>query len=137
MTLNRYNFGLFNSGTYIPYGVDITSISKGNPTTVTTSTTHRFQVGNLVQFQIPKEWGMRKLNALKAYVLSVPNDLQIIVDVNTLDFDDFLIPVLPPFVGVSPAQVFAVGDGNFNDFLPNNNTRLPRTIQGAFVNIPP
>lgn len=137
MTLNRYNFGLFNSGTYTPYVVDIESIAMGNPTLVTTAEAHGFQVGGQVQFRIPPEWGMRHLNGLKGFVLEIPTSTEFLVDIDTLNFDNFVIPTPPPFVVVDPAQVVGIGDANFNQYFPNSNPRLPRTIQGAFVNQPP
>lgn len=137
MTFSRYNLGLFNSGTYAPYVVDIESIAMGVSTTVTTEEAHGYQVGNLVQFRIPNAWGMQQLNNRKGYVIEVPDELQLIVDIDSSSFNEFVTPTPPPFVVIDPAQVVPAGDANFNQAFPANNPRLPRTIQGAYANQPP
>jgi hypothetical protein len=137
MTFSRYNFGEFNSGTYVPYRVDIQTITQAASALITTSSAHGFQVGGQVQFSIPKEWGMRQLDGLKGFVTEIPATTQFYVDIDTSNFDAFVTPSPPALVVIDPAQATGIGDGNFNQYFPNSNPKLPRTIQGAFVNQPP
>lgn len=135
--LDRYNFGLFNSGTYEPANEDITSISQATLALVTTATDHGFVVGNQVQFLIPPQWGMLQLNGLKGFVTSIPLSDQIEVDIDTRSFDAFVTPTPPMFVVIDNAQVSSVGDNNFGPLSPGGVVVLPTTIQGAFTNQPP
>lgn len=137
MALNRYNLGLFNSGTYIPFLCDVTAVTQDFPCLVTTSVAHGFVVGNSVQFSIPQQWGMRQLNGLKGFVLSIPQDNQIIVDIDTRTFDPFVTPSPPPLVVIDPAQVSGIGDENYGKLSPGGIPQLPNTVQGAFLNTPP
>jgi hypothetical protein len=137
MTLNRYNLGLFDSGTYLPFVCDITSITQAFPALVTTSENHGFVPGNRVQFFIPPQWGMRQLNGLKGLVQTVPADNQIEVDIDTSTFDAFVTPSSPPFVVIDPAQVTGVGDENYGNLSPGGIPVLPMTVPGAYINQPP
>ena len=137
MALNRYNLGLFDSGTYLPFVCDIDSITQGFPALVTTSIDHGFVPGNRVQFSIPPQWGMRQLNGLKGLVLTVPADDQIEVDIDTTSFDAFVTPSPPPFVVIDPAQVAGVGDANYGNLSPGGVPVLPMTVPGAYINQPP
>lgn len=135
--LNRYNLGLFNSGTYTPFVCDIDDITQSNPVLVTTTDSHAFVVGNQVQFFIPPEWGMVQLNHLKGYVLSIPSDVEFTVDINTTLFNPFVTPVPATYVVIDPAQVAGIGDCNTGTSSPGGIPANPNTIPGAFQNQPP
>lgn len=135
--LNPYNLGLFNSGTYSPFICDITAITQAQQATITTSEDHGFIVGNQIQCFIPPQYGMRQLNNLKGYVTAVPASDQITVSINTSTFDSFVVPTVPTFVVIDPAQVSGIGDSNFGSFSPGGVIPLPQTIPGAYENQPP
>lgn len=135
--LNRYNFGLFNSGTYSPKICDIEAITQAIQALVTTTVDHSFVVGQEVQFFIPPEWGMRQLNNLKGIVLGIPADDQILVTINTLDFDAFVTPTPPAYVVISPAQVAGIGDINTGTLSAGGVPANPNTIPGSYQNQPP
>lgn len=134
---NRYNLGEFNSGTYIPTIVDIAAVSQTNPALVTTTINHTFVIGQQVQFFIPQQWGMRQLNVLKGYVLTIPNPNQFTVNIDTLVFDAFVTPTPPPLIVIDPAQVAGIGDQNTGTSSPGGIPANPNTIPGAFLNNPP
>ena len=96
MAINRYNLGLFDSGTYFPFVCDLESVTQEMDALITTTEDHGFVVGNEVQFQIPPQWGMRQLNGLKGLVLTIPADDQFTVDIDTSTFDAFVVPSPPP-----------------------------------------
>jgi len=137
MALNRYNLGLFNSGTYYPFICDLEAVTQAEIVVVTTTEPHGFEVGNTVRFFVPPEWGMRQLNGLKGTVLAIPSDDQIEVDIDTSNFDPFTTPTPPPFVVIDPAQVAGTGDVNFGNLSPGGIPVLPLTVPGAFLNQPP
>lgn len=129
------NFGLWNSGTYIPFTCDISAISQGLTTTITTSIDHGFVVGNSVQFVIPKEYGMRQLDKKKGNVLSITADT-FEVNINSLSFDAFVVPTPPdPIVVYDPAQVLPVGDGNTGYLTPGGQEpalQIPGTYRNTY-----
>lgn len=135
--LNRYNLGLFDSGTYTPFVCDISAITQSKNATVTTTEDHGFVQGAQVQFQIPPQWGMRQLNGLKGYVTNIPDSDQITVNINTTTFDAFVVPSPPAYVVIDPAQVSGIGDFNFGTLSPGGIPTNPNTIPGAYENQPP
>ena len=135
--LTRYNLGLFNSGTYTPFICNLSAVTTSNPALVTTSITHSFVIGNEVQFFIPPQWGMRQLDQLTGYVLSIPAPNQFTVSIDTTFFDAFVIPTSPPFVVIEPAQVAGIGDSNTGQSAPGGVLPVPNTVPGAFENHPP
>lgn len=134
---DRYLFGDYDSGTYVPANKDISGITQAAQAVVTTSTDHSFEIGNQVQFLIPPEWGMRQLNGRKGYIISIPAATQIEVDIDTRSFDAFVTPSPPAYVVIDNAQVAAVGDQNFGPLSPGGVVVIPTTIQGAYTNQPP
>ena len=132
--LDRFNFGLFNSGTYEPANEDITDITQASQALVTISVDHSFVIGNQVQFLIPPEWGMYQISGLKGFVISIPQSDQISVDIDTRAFDAFVTPTPPMFVVIDNAQVASVGDSNFGSLSPGGVVTLPNTIPGAYIN---
>lgn len=137
MALNRYNLGLFNSGTYTPFVCDIEFVTQSEEALIGTVEPHGFVVGNTVQFFIPQQWGMRQLNGLKGTVLEIPSDDSFVVDIDTVTFDDFTTPTLPPFVVIDPAQVTGIGDVNYGNLSPGGRPVLPLTVPAAYLNQPP
>jgi len=129
------NFGLWNSGTYIPFTCNIISITQGATTIVTTDVDHGFIVGNTVQFVIPKEYGMRQLNKRGGLVLAVTSDT-IEVNIDSALFDPFVIPIPSSVIIVlDPAQVLPVGDGNTGYLTAGGQSpalKIPGTYRNTF-----
>lgn len=120
---------------YTPYICNITQIvSNGKLTTITTDIINAFVIGNLVGFSIPKEYGMRQLNALKGSVLDV-TDYTVTVTIDTSYFDPFVIPTVPTNVVVDPAQILPVGDYNSGYVAPGGVQPEYLTIPGAFKGV--
>jgi hypothetical protein len=134
---NRYNLGLFNSGTYTPTIVDIEDVSLSAEALVTTTIDHTFVIGQQVQFFIPPEWGMRQLQGRKGYVLSIPNPDEFVVNIDTTFFDVFVTPSPPALVVIDPAQVAGIGDQNTGTSSLGGIIANPNTIPGAYQNQPP
>lgn len=135
--LDRYNFGLFNSGTYTPFICDISAITQETFPLVTTTIDHAFVIGQQIQFFIPPQWGMRQLNGLKGYVISIPASNQFVTTVDTSTFDAFVTPTPPAFVVIDPAQVAGIGDVNTGTSSPGGVPANPNTVPGSYQNQPP
>ncbi len=135
---------------YVPYGVNITAVSTGTTTTITTAVNHGFVVGQEVFFVLPQvsstAWGMNQLDTFafntanvvpqQAYVTSVPAANQIVVNVNSTGFTAFAFPTsAQAALGITFPQVLGIGDQNSG--ATNAVTPLPFvppaiTIPGAF-----
>lgn len=135
--LNRYNFGLFNSGTYTPFICDISNVTQAIAPLVTTAVDHGFVVGQQVQFFIPPQWGMRQLNGLKGYVTTIPAADEFTTNINTLNFDAFVTPTPPAYVVIDPAQVAGIGDINTGQSFPGGVPPNPNTVPGSYQNQAP
>jgi hypothetical protein len=129
------NGGLWFSGTYIPFTCDITNISNGQTTVVTTAVDHGFVVGNTVQFNIPKQWGERQLDGMKGTVLALTVNT-ITVNIDSLQFDSFSTPVVALPTVIDPAQVLPVGDYN-TGYIAIDITNPPLQIPGTYRNTYP
>ena len=103
---------------YIPFGAVITAMTLGNPTVVTTTTSHYFQVGSQVRFQIPKistgvsPWGPTALDGVKGFVTAVTAQT-VTVNVNSTGFTAFAYPTNANAPGSTPAMLIPIGDQNF------------------------
>ena len=135
--INRYNLGLFNSGTYTPNIVDIQSITQEMYPLVTTADDLSFVIGQQVQFFIPPEWGMRQLDKQTGYVISLPASNEFTVNIDTSNYDAFVTPSPPEFVVIDPAQVAGIGDANTGSSSPGGIPPNPNTIPGAYQNQSP
>lgn len=135
--LNRYNLGLFKSGTYIPAINDLGSITQANPALVTTVADHNYVVNQQVQFFIPPQWGMTQLDTQKGYVLSIPASDQFTVNINTSNYNAFVTPTSPAYVVIDPAQVSGIGGQNTGTLAPGGVLPLPQTVPGAYENQAP
>ena len=116
----------------------IVGITKGASTLVTTGqsfgVTQNYVVGQLVRFNIPRSYGIQKLNGQEGYVIAIPSANQVTVNIDTsIGYDSF---ISSPTYGPTPPQIAAIGDinsGTVNPTLPVILTTIP----GAFQNISP
>lgn len=130
---------------YVPQGVSITAIGTGASTTITCAQKHNFKVGQEVYFVVPPAFGMTQLDTLvynaanvvpqQAYVVSIPADNQIVVNIDSSGYTAFAYPTSAVFAaGVTLPQVLAIGDQNTGYSAVNGNQPpSPITIPGAFV----
>lgn len=147
---------------YFPGVNNIAIINFGSPsTTIITTSSHNYVVGQEVAFRMPAAWGTVELNSLPNelvpgspiyYVVdSVTDDLTFSVRVNSTGFTPYNVNVPVANVpGLTPAQVVAVGDFNTGGVQYSGGNLYPSpvareytglvptingpAIQGAFVN---
>lgn len=147
---------------YAPGDVVISAITTGTTTTIDTASAHNFVVGQEVAFRIPSIWGTIELNSLPnvatpgspiyGYVTSVTDYNTFVVNVNSSAYTAFNSnETVAQAIGLTPAQVVAVGDvnsggpaysgGNLYPSLytvPIGTTQVPSIngpgISGAFFN---
>jgi hypothetical protein len=116
---------------YQPRQFFISAIGLGVLTTVTTTTNHNYVVGQLVRLLIPYYSGSRQLNEQTGYVISVPANNQVLINLNSSQNVDPFITTSNP----TQPQIIAVGDTN-NGIISTTGRNLPTTaIPGSFINI--
>lgn len=117
---------------YQPSQFFISDITLGQTTTVTTTVDHNYVIGQEVRLIIPPSFGCRQLNNQTGFVLSIPEDDEVVLDIYSLGGD--------PYVSSSAttkAQILAIGD--VNSGVTNSTGRLSNGtfIPGSFADISP
>lgn len=118
---------------YQPRVFDITAISLGATTTVTTSADHDYVIGQLIRLHIPKAYGSFQLSGTVGYVIAIPAADEVVVDINSTNVNPF---IASPTYGPTLPQIAAIGDintGQINTGRTGNLTYIP----GSFINISP
>ncbi len=73
-----------------PSVFDISSITPGQSTLITTSEDHNFVIGQLIRLIIPALFGAYQLNNVQGYVTSIPTDSSVVVQINSVFTDAFV-----------------------------------------------
>lgn len=118
---------------YKPSVFIIEGITNGTTTLVSTTIDNNYVIGQLVRLLIPEIYGGQQLNEKEAYVISIPNPNQVILLLDSSQFDTFTGNLSS---GTTPAQIAAVGDinsGVTNTGRSGNGTFIP----GSFIDISP
>jgi hypothetical protein len=115
---------------YQPGVFQISNITNGQMTTVTTSVGHDYVIGQLIRLDIPPGFGERQLNQQTGYVINIPAANQVVVTINSTNADAF-----QSSSNTTKPQIVAVGD--INTGVTNNQGRINNgtTIPGSFINI--
>jgi len=96
---------------------NILSITQAENALVTTTFdgvnpgNHQYSTGLIARIYIPNGFGMVQANELEG-VVTVINDTQFTITINTLNFDAFVVPPYQPGNFGTPAQVVPVGEVN-------------------------
>lgn len=93
---------------YFPVARTITAITNAQNATVTLSEAHGYLVGQLVSFRVSKNYGMFQINEKMAEVKSTPSTTQITVNIDTSDWDSFVVPAS---TGEADPQTLPIGSG--------------------------
>jgi hypothetical protein len=96
----------------------IGAITNNDRAEITTSTAHDYATGMIVRIIVPWNFGMTQINQLQAEI-AVTGDTTFTCDIDTRDFDVFVIPPNqnPPDGQIQYAQVVPVGE--INELLSN------------------
>lgn len=107
----------------IPSALQITSITNDIVAMITAEVDdvvayNSYIVGQLIVLNIPYEYGMQQANGLTVKILEI-DDLNFYVDLNTVNFDPFVVPASPTQqAGFAPS-------GSQNLEFSNQTNRLP------------
>ncbi len=84
-----------HSDYYQPSRFEISDIDLGQTTIVTTSEDHNYVIGQTVRLLIPDPYGTYQLNYQQGYVISIPDDDQVEVNIDSSKYNSF---ISSPFV---------------------------------------
>lgn len=129
-----YNNPNINPQYFQPRIFEISAMTIGSTTTVTTSKNHNYVVGQLCRLIIGQTWGTSQLNEELGYVISIPAANQITLNINSQNANAFKTGI-----GTNP-QIVPVGDVN-TGLISTTGIQLPNGvvpyIPGSFQNISP
>lgn len=115
---------------YIPQRFVISGVTRGEMTTVTTALDHNYVIGQEIRILIPPSFGIRQLNEKKGYVVSIPSDNQVILNIDSNYMDAFISSS-----ATTKPEILAIGDVN-NGYISSTGRVIPRPyIPGSFINI--
>ena len=119
---------------YQPSVFNISAISLGVTTTITTSVDHNYVIGQNTRLLIPQTYGSYQLNELTGLVIQIPAADQVVLNINSTGANTF-IP--SPTYGPTKPQIVAIGDVNSGPVNANGRSSTGTFIQGSFINISP
>lgn len=127
-----YNNFPIEPDNYSPRFFFIEDITLGQTTLVETTEDHDYVIGQECRLIIPPSNGCRQLNQVKGFVISIPSDTEVVLDIDSSrNVDQFQ----SSSANTQP-QILAIGDlntGTTNSGRTNNTTYIP----GSFRNISP
>jgi len=117
---------------YKPSRFIISAITLGTTTLVTTTVDHDYVIGQLVRLIIPNPNGTYQLNEKLGYVISIPADTQVVLDIDSSTYSLFQTSTNP-----TQPQILATGNINSGKINNNGNLNTGTYIPGSFQNISP
>jgi len=121
-TPNTPNFYGVQNPTFQRSMRNILSITQAEQALVTTTFdginpgSHQYSTGLIVRLYVPVGFGMVQANQLYGPI-TVVNDTQFTIPINTTDFDTFVVPAFQPGAFGTPAQSVPIGE--LNSMLTN------------------
>ena len=117
---------------YVPHIFEISNVALGRTTTITATEDMDYVIGQLVRLLIPPTFGCRQLNEKQGYVISIPADDQVVLDIDSSQN----VNAYTSSSATTKPQIVPVGDINMgatNFGRSQNITYIP----GSFRNISP
>lgn len=127
------------TGFYQPRQKIIEDIDLGIVTTVTTTEAVDYVVGQEVRLLIPAEFGSYQLNGKTAFIIDIPAEDQVTLNLDSShNVDAFIAFVATPTIfGYTVAQIVAIGDVNTGNIGASGRVNQPTFVPGSFLNISP
>lgn len=102
-------YGALTNPTFMPAVRDIVAITNAFPLQVTTSFAHSYLSGLIVRIKIPQYFGMEILNNVQGSIL-VTGSTTFTMNIDSTNFDPFVVPSPQPGSLYTPAQVVPIGE---------------------------
>ncbi len=119
---------------YKPKRYDIEDITLGQTTIVETTVDHDYVIGQQIRLIIPQSCGCFQLNEVTGYVIEIPSQIEVRVDINSSVNVDPYVPSTNPIV---IAQILAIGDINTGKINATGRLNTGTFIPGSFQDISP
>lgn len=119
---------------YQPGIFDISAITIGPTTTVTTTVNHNYVMGQLVRLLISQLYGSFQLNEQQGTVVLIPSPNQVVLNINSTNADHF---ISNPSSGTTQPQIVAIGDVNSGTINATGRSNTGTYIPGSFIDISP
>lgn len=118
---------------YQPSRFVIANVTLGSTTIIQTTVTHNYVIGQEIRLLIPAKFGCFQLNNLTGFVLSIPNQDEVVVNINSINMNKFIAATAT----TDSPQILAIGDVNMG--VTNTQGRINNitSIPGSFINISP
>lgn len=117
---------------YQPSRFEISNITKGRTTVVTTSDANNYVVGQQVRLTVPLEYGMYQINGQQGMVISIPASDEVEILIDSLQYDDYVAAT-----STNVPQILAIGDFNSGIISSTGRVISSTNIPGSFINISP
>lgn len=117
---------------YQPSRFEISNVTLGLTTTITTTEDMNYVVGQLVRLIIPQTFGCRHLNERQGYVISIPSSNQVVLDINSSEGNPYIASL-----AITKSQIIAIGDINSGAQNSSGPTNTTTYVPGSFINISP
>ena len=118
------------SQNFQPRVYEISAITLGTTTTVTTSVNQDYVLGQQVRLLIPFGYGTRQLNQRTGNVIDIPALNQVTLDIFSIGYDPFINANF-----LNKPQIAAIGDINNGLISYTGRNQPTTTIPGSFQNI--
>ena len=118
---------------YQPSVFQISNVTLGVTTIVTTTVNHNYVIGQSIRLLIPSVFGCFQLNNIQGIVISLPNLNQIEIAINSSQNVDNYIAASSK----NQAQIIAIGDFNSGIISTTGIVQTSTNIPGSFQNISP
>jgi len=117
---------------YQPSRFVISALSIGTTTTVTTSVSNNYVIGQQCRLLIPNGYGSTQLNEMIGIVIAKPAANQVIINLNSQYANIFINAALS-----QQPQIVAIADVNTGAINANGPRATSTIIPGSFINISP
>ena len=118
------------SNFYAPSRFVVSGITRGLTTIVTATENMNFVIGQLVRLLIPAPYGTYQLNESESYVISIPSDNQVELNIDSNAMNDFVAASIS-----QKPQILPIGDVNTGSINNNGRNNNLTYIPGSFINI--
>lgn len=120
---------------YQPSRFEISNVTLGKTTIITTVDDMNYVIGQSVRLLIPYGFGCTQLNEKTGFVISLPSDNEVELNIDSSINVDAYISASSAFT--TRAQILAIGDLNNGTVNPSGRVMQSTGIPGSFINISP
>lgn len=120
-----------------PSRFEIANITLGITTLVETTEDQNYVIGQLIRLIIPQDYGSYQLNNVEGYVIEIPSDTEVVVDIDSRFSNPYISSPTLTFPNFSISQIMAIGEINSGSINASGRINLSTKISGSFINISP